>query len=215
MRAMHKIAYAWLALVLVACSSTGNNNGGQDLSVPADLSMAAQDLSVPRDMTAHMVGPPNGVACGGSTCNVGTTCCIPVSDPTSATCTMDGGMCSSTGTIPLACDGPEDCNNGQGKPACCGTVQIAGGSGDAGGAMLAGGMASCTATCNVAFVPGGGGVTITSQLCHVAADCVGLSGTLPVIGMTNFDSCCSSAAAGGIAFCGPSLLNGQMGVTCN
>jgi hypothetical protein len=118
---------------------------------------------------------------------------------------------SCTGGVNLACDGPEDCNNGKGSPYCCANIDIAGGGSDGGTPTLQGGNASCTADCGASFAQTTGGINIQTRLCHAAPDCAGLSFN----GFIKFDKCCGNPAVPGLQFCGPAQLSGQMGLTCN
>jgi hypothetical protein len=58
-------------------------------------------------------GPPGAISCGSASCSPGQVCCVPLTDGVLAC----ADACES-GTVSVACDGPEDCSAG----ACCGNV---------------------------------------------------------------------------------------------
>jgi hypothetical protein len=167
-----------LAFFASACSEEKLSLGGSDLSVPADLA-SVPDLALMGDFA--------GVACGRATCSGGSSiCCITPTGGMSFTSMCEApSACGDGGSI-AACDGPEDC----GGAACCATVDLLGNimsRGDA-GARATSGSAMCTSDCAA-------GLNLDNQfqtrLCHQAADCQGLMGTL-LFGPENFDKCCTS-----------------------
>jgi hypothetical protein len=193
MRAMRNPTLALCALVL--CAGCGNETkNAADMSMMPDLAPAA-DLAV---------RVPNGVACGNMTCMVGQDCCVTTSGnmASGATCVASASQCSG-GSV-LACDGPEDCNDGT-MPYCCATIMLAGGGPDGGTPMFNGGDSSCTAACNLGF---GAGNSLTTRLCHSDTDCMGL--TIPITNQSSV--CCSSTMAPGLHFCATPVS--QAGVTC-
>jgi hypothetical protein len=195
-------------LALAACGNDGLGSGGDagtDLSAQADL--AGADLSHKGTVGVDLAGRDfAGVSCGTMSCGGGEICCVnPGGGMLSASCVAPSAC--GDGGLPAACDGPEDCTGGT---SCCANIVLG-----SGGAMSVQGMASCTATCPGSAAGGAGGGMITSKLCHNAADCVGYTGTAPVIGNTNFDSCCGNAAFP-IRFCAPALITAvTTQVTCD
>jgi hypothetical protein len=89
--------------------------------------------------------PTQGVPCGNTSCDAPQICCVTFSG---ATCTAADGCDQG---LALACDGPEDCSNGD---VCCGDIGMGGGGSE----------------CLPAGDCEGGGMG-SGVLCHSDADC--------------------------------------------
>jgi hypothetical protein len=192
-----------LCLALFACNDDNLMGGMSDMTVIHDLTPII-------DMAMRL---PDGVMCGGSVCNAPQVCCVkPSMGGTTAMCGASGSC--GDGGAELMCDGPEDC------PAtmhnCCATAKFSLSGTDA-APMAQGANAACGSD---AACPAGVDLAASelhTKLCHTAADCVGYSGTVPIIGAADFDGCCTSTQAPGIQFCAPSNLMtfmGRMLYTC-
>jgi hypothetical protein len=184
--------------LLAGCGDDATkSDGGADLamSVSADMTAGA-DLSV---------RTPNGVSCGDTSCSVGQSCCVQTSNGqvTGAACIAAAGSCSGS---TLACDGPEDCSSA--KSYCCATLTLNPGDPDGGAPSLESGSSSCVADCQFSFDQASS--TVSSRLCQVADDCVGLS----VLGIAKADKCCSSPMAPNLHFCFVGAFAAQVGLTC-
>jgi len=198
-----------LAFVVLSFASCGDNPAPPDMAI--DMSMP--DLQVKQDLS---VSPDfGGVTCGSMTCNLAIQeCCLStVNGQVEAACSPMGS-CNGDAGGSLRCDGPEDCSTA--SPDCCIDINGTGGA-DAG---LAGtGDASCSTTgaCKPSATFANGGFTARSKLCHTNDDCKNYSGMVPILGMTPFDACCSSAMAGPYKFCAPSAATAipGTGLTCN
>jgi hypothetical protein len=204
---MRQLALAFVVLGLASC---GDNPAAPDMAI--DMSMPdlaiAHDLAVPPDF--------GGVACGAMTCSIATQeCCLTNgAGGTQAACGPIGS-CNGDAGGSLRCDGPEDCSTA--SPDCCidinGTASadagIGGGTGDA--------SCSTTGACKPSAMFANGAFTARSKLCHTNDDCKNYSGMVPLLGMTPFDACCSSAMAGPYKFCAPSAATAipGTGLTCN
>ena len=199
------------AVAVSACGDDGLGTGGD---AGADLSVAVLPLEVDlarRDMTGNGTGSDlagvdfAGVNCGTSVCGSTQSCCIVVAGQTATAMCVPIGTCQDGG-IPATCDGPEDCSGGTAN--CCANLAL-------GGMMSVTGEAMCTATCPGSATQSAGGGSLSTKLCHNRADCTGYTGTAPVLGNTNFDACCGTAALQ-VKFCAPGLitsLNNQ--ITCD
>lgn len=180
-----------------------------DMSGPSpDLPFVVPDLAVPRDMAQRDFSSPGpkdlagvdfgGIACGVATCDVGDACCsTPANGGPSRAC-VDGTTCPGSAWS-LACDGAEDC--GGAASICCITVT------QGGGGQQSTGGAKCTASCAAQLTSGvgmAGNGSLTTKLCHGAADCTGYAGTTP-FGAAAFDRCCVSASSG-VHFCAPGII---------
>jgi hypothetical protein len=198
---MRTLALVALGLLAACGDDSGAVDAGADLNVgdlatPADLKGADLRAANLSDLAGDDFA---GVACGTSTCSGGDQCCFQ-----SGTATGCAASCSDGG-IPAGCDGPEDCSGG--TPICCGSLD----------APLTGspsGQTACAASCTgVAIAMIGVGGSITSKICHNAADCVGYSGTAAL--MTRpFDICCHPNGAT-VGFCAPNTAAAFPGLTCN
>jgi hypothetical protein len=193
------------SLVIIPACNNDNLSGGMDLATP--------DLSSNIDMAMKV---PNGVICGAATCTGTQVCCL---EPASMTeSCVAAGKCPDGG-VPEMCDGPEDCSTA--APDCCFNGSFAAQMGDMGGfsAGAAGAMCLADSACpaNATYDQGTGAGTISTKLCHMASDCVGYTGTVPLLGPgTDFSSCCSAPMAPGVKFCAPSQITLLLkGATCN
>ena len=188
---------------VAGCNNSGVKGGGVDMSMPVIVDMAVgPDLAAP-DYT--------GIPCGTATCQAGGACCVdPSSTPPKAACVASPAACTTGAS--LTCDGPEDCSSG--SPFCCGTISFSLGDPDAGtGGGLSGANAACAGTCSASFDQQTN--SGTSRLCHVAADCKGLSINFMGIPLP-LSECCSIAGVP-VTFCFSSLAAqaGIQGLTCN
>jgi hypothetical protein len=184
--------------VYVACGDDGLGNGadlGNDLSASTDLSHPTGDMAHPGGGVDLAGRDFAGVNCGTEICTASQECCVFVSGGSfTASCVAAGTGCGDGG-IAATCDGPEDCSGG--TPNCCANISLDN--------MSVMGQATCTATCPGNAQQGTNGGMVTSKLCHNSADCVGYTGMAPVLGNTNFDSCCGTANIS-VRFCAPSLI---------
>ncbi len=193
-------------LLLAACGDDGLANGVDmsvgDLASAGDL--AGRDLASTPGQSDLAGRDFAGVACGSTTCGAGQACCF-VPDITGMTVTescVTGTSCGDGG-IPASCDGPEDCPG----TTCCADISLAN--------MSVMGQASCVATCPGNATQAGGGGMLTTKLCHNSADCVGYTGTAPILGMTGFDRCCGNAGLP-VKFCAPGLITAVSSmITCD
>lgn len=152
-----------------------------------DASTIGPDLSMP-DLLPSFAG----VRCRGLVC--AQECCLMVGPKVTTTaCVGFGAKC--TGPV-LGCDGPEDCSPFQ---FCCGTVTLTGGTSDGGVRTIPSATSQCT-TCDFQYTQGPP-TTVTTRLCHVDSDCVGLDPAT---------RCCSSLALPELQFC----AQPADGITC-
>jgi hypothetical protein len=133
------------------CSSANQCNGARVCHLDADCA-SGQKCCVEATIAGYTVltcaasadcpyvGP--GVVCGAMVCSSSQVCCVSYNG---ATCSSGG--CSG-GSLPVRCDGPEDC--GGGTPVCCGDISSG---------------TSCVASGSCASSYTGGVV------CHTSADC--------------------------------------------
>ena len=188
--------------LVTGCNNNGVKAGGVDMAMAPIV-----DMAVGPDIAA-----PNyeGIPCGTATCKTGGACCVdPSSTPPKAACVDTPASCTTGAS--LTCDGPEDCNAGG---YCCGTISFSLGDPDAGtGGGLSGANATCTGTCAASFDQQTN--SGTSRLCHVAADCKGLS--INFMGFPAPLSECCSITGVPVQFCFTSLASqfGIQGLTCN
>lgn len=124
-----------LCASLVACGDDGNPGDADDDDDLVDDAGTGDDDDDDDDVEddAGTGDPPNTITCAETTCEVGDeACCATPGDVTSFACIATGGACAG-GT--MACDGPEDCGDGE---VCC--IRF-------GGGALPNGACEAEATC--------------------------------------------------------------------
>jgi hypothetical protein len=193
------LSVSFALLVMVGCGDDTASDGGLDLSAMADLRGQKPPVDLYGDDFA-------GIGCGGSMiCSAGNICCVtPSPDGMTITNSCEPMGSCGDGGIPAACDGPEDCT---GSNCCIGLSLGSGG-------QIAG-SAACNASCNASIMIGTGGNsgTLTTKLCHGAADCTSYTGPTP-FGDQAYSACCNYAGIP-VGFCAPSLITSVvMGITC-
>jgi hypothetical protein len=177
---------------------------GRDFSIARDLAQNPPDFAGVDLFGVDLTSAPDfgGTNCGAAVCSGGQLCCL--SSPSSGMCESSGnGACD--GGSPFVCDGPEDCPGGQ----CCVVVDTNGKGGETGQSYCATSCPSGSYSANA-----GGGAHEVSIMCHGDGDCVGYSGTIPIIGGVSFDGCCHSAATGAYHVCIPTMYAAIEGYTC-
>ena len=194
---------AALSLLAAGCGDDSSLPGSQndlqpaaDLSVTLDFTAVPPDLSVRRDSSVLPdLAPPadfSGVQCGNMTCAQGKVCCASLVNQMlvqscETSCNVD------MGTVPITCDGPEDCGGGG---FCCIDVKVAGGN------MVMTSGTACTNACKPSF--DFIGLTGKTRLCHSDNDCD------PNAGL--FGAKCCSVQGQQVHFC--ALNVPMLGITC-
>jgi hypothetical protein len=195
---------------LVLCSALIAITGCND-----DNLMGGMDMVFVPDMTGFDMAMkvPDGVTCGNMTCASPQVCCLtPNGNMISAACGASGSCGAMAGE--LECDGPEDCVSAS-AGNCCATAAFSLGAGDM-GPMPEGANASCGSNADCAPGVDLNAGELHTKLCHKESDCDGFSGSTP-LGNADFDGCCESDMAPGIAFCAPKqfmTIQGRRLYTC-
>lgn len=171
----------------------------QDLAQSASLDLAGVDLAQPDfhgiDFSGgsipDLANPAfTGIACGTATCgpvggNLG--CCAQVGNGTSTmACYPDTTACPPSNQAVALCDGPEDCAPGT-KCAFSLSADKDAGLTVAENRCRPDGSFTVKATATTQTS------TLTTVSCHSNDDCVGVSGSMPSVGVVPFSSCCHYA----------------------
>ncbi|MBI2391917.1 MAG: hypothetical protein HYV09_20165 [Deltaproteobacteria bacterium] len=174
MRVVSPVVIAFFVSVLspLACSSASSGGSAADTGVVADASAdtkgdaAKPDAAKSDAAKSDAAGDSStaGVKCGDTVCSVGQVCCAS-GDADAGFTTTCAATCPS-GSVTLACDGPEDCKTD--APICCAEVDT---EGTSPACTFSKGISECRTACAGSIPEGGCPGRATVRPCHKPADC--------------------------------------------